>query len=432
MANEGQYINPIIQAMVHTAQNAKDAEQLKEKIRASKANEDFQSHHLDIQTQQAERDRDLRKQEVANQTDQIHALIDQMHLGNVGKIQDIAHKGGDLRGIYNKLGINVTGGEGPTASYAAQPQIPTVTQPAPSSGLSIPGVGNGIDPSAFGGPEQAAANAGNQAQAVAAGTSAGQLPAKLQEMTEEGKIRKGLQDAQIASAQSIDKYNRASAERIAQWNNNARIQAAGMGLAAANAGANENAVDDIYVTGNRTLPAGKFGLAIERSVPKGWTPLTKADNEIFDNALQADNIIKNARSLATNSYNTNPGGAFQTMIGFGEGAATKNRIEGLLGTLSKYFGRETGRLTDPDIERAKKLVYDPKLTEAENLGNVQKLDELLSKKIALVTKKYPKEQLQAILSKRGLDPDKFSGTSQAAAPIVENWVRGADGKLVKQ
>lgn len=408
MANEGQYINPIIEAMVHTAQNAKDAQELSERTRANKANEAYRQSQLAQQESQFEKDLEIKHRQADLYSSQIKDLLEHSQIDKIKELHGLKIGGVDIGAIFGQQG---QGGEGANASYAAQPQIPTVTNPGAGSGkVAIPGVGD-INPDALGSPAQQFDLARKQAEATASGTAAGQLPTKLTELTEEGKIRKNLQNAEIVSKEKVDFFNRVSAEKIAQWNNAARIKAAGMGLT--NIDPMDNTVNDIYITGNRTLPAGKFGLAIEGAVPKGWTPLSKTDNILFDNVTTANKIIQDARTLAAAGIN-NPGQALQGALGMGEVGATKNRVEGLLGNLARYFGQERGVMTEKDIDRAKKLVYSPRLSEAGNLKNVGELETLLNSKIALVTKKYPKDQLTAIMAARGLDASKFTGDAKSS------------------
>lgn len=433
MAGEAQYINPIIQAMGETSKRQAHAKDLTEKTRSAKAEENHRQQQLAQQEAQFEKQHELGQRELDLHTQTLKQAYELQNLNKLKELFGIAQAGGDVGAM---MGGSSTGGEGPNSSNAPQVQIPTVTNPNAQTGkVNIPGLGL-IDPKAFGSPEQANQNLQARFKAQAAGTSEGSEPtdtrraeADFKKQLEITNRQETVAAANRASMERVSADDRRSREKVAQANNATRIAVANLGLSASLA-PDSNVIDDIYVTGNRTLPGGKIGISIEGAAPKGWTPVTKADTSLFENVVTAKKLIDDARVLASNSYDTNPGEALKTAVGIGEGGATKNRVEGLLGNLARYFGQERGVLTEKDVDRAKKLIYSPRLSEAQNLKNVGELENLLNEKIALVTKKYPKDQLEAIMSRRGLDASKYGG---ATTPKVENWTKDPKtGKLVMQ
>jgi hypothetical protein len=170
MANEEQYINPIIQAMVHSATLQANAAHLEAQKKQNESENKLRQQQNDL----AEKRLEEEHQQHLDMLNKIHlpmlnAQLAAHKINTIEELRKVAQGGGDLGQIFP----------------AGQPQqnlpnLGNVELPgpelAPKPTINVEGVGQNIPPEAFGTPEGALKLMEGQARAKASGEAAGELP----------------------------------------------------------------------------------------------------------------------------------------------------------------------------------------------------------------------------------------------------------------
>lgn len=414
MSGEQQYYNPIIQAMAQTAQLSQQRE--RDVTAAKQHSEDLKlrQQHEDQQQKQQEREFKLRQDELkqqndhhqatlANATKLLEATIAQKHQMEIKNARDMIANGVGKEAYKNPgTGVNTASMPGVPQNPGVQPNLPDPNK-TPDGQITIDG--QNLPEGAFPSPEQESKMIQDRAFAKSQGTATGALDPKIQVIEKQQQGQKDLAG-----------INNTSRENIAKGNNATRIATTRATIAAheklkkdspeINPGDLNNTVNDIYLTGNTpftSIPA-KTREAIRNSSPTGWTPIDPKDKPKLDNVSVVGDILNIGKQLADYSWDKNPAEALKGAGGFGEVGKLKNQLTGLGGQLAEVFSKEGGRKTDADIKRAVELIYSPKLNAQQNSDNVKKAEGILKDLLKPIISKYPKDQLEGILSHRGIDP----------------------------
>jgi len=464
MSGEAQYYNPIIEAMTNSAQLAQQRARQLEDAKQHTENLKLRQQHQDAQEKQdqAEEKRKVRDQELKEEQNKREH---EDHRQKLEVAHRVAQAAVDAREIMMRE--NVAKGMASGIKKEAY-QDPGVDKTSYLPGL-IPNMGQtpanmvrigdkDIPADAFPTPESEIKRQGDLALAKAKGGAEGKAPSQMQVDDNRAGNQQTLAGINNKSRSDITDKLIKSREKIAflqdatkRFTSNAALKAHGeMGgdLSGFNVDDVSNVVNDLYLTGTDTINTipSKLRVGVKNSVPKGWTLIEKTDKPKLDAAESINKIINDSEELAPYSgMNDNVLKTIAGQAGFGHAGAVKDRLTGEAGKLARVFSDEKGVLTNPDIERALKLIYSPLRGEAENRANVAELRDLYKKIMKPVVSKYAPDQLNAILSKRGIDPsvviDESQGlggskSSNKLAPTgqktekVEEWKR-VNGKLVK-
>ena len=410
MSGENQYYNPIIQAMVSTAQLTQQRERDKEAAKQHAENIKLQTQHqAALEKQQAEQlkqnqqkidyEHEHQKATVENATQLLHAHLEQARNERIKEARDLIANGVKPTALQNP---------GVDASPVDMPGLIPQFGKTPEGMISVGG--QNLPVSAFPGPQEEAQRLKDRAFATAQGQVEARDPAK-----EAADLRAEQRQMDVA------KLNRDSAERIAQLNASTHLKVAQIGAAAHGGAADldptyvNNKVNDIYITGNSTetsIPA-KLKAAFGSNVPTGFTPIDPKDKPVLNDTAKIQDVLKIGKQLADFSLDSNPIEAMKSMAGFGDAAALRNQLTGLAGTIAETFGKEIGRKSEGDIQRATKLLYDPKLSKAQNLKNVQEAEKIFKDVLKPILSKYKnQDQLNGILAARGIDPALFTNSTE--------------------
>ena len=415
MAGENQYINPIIEAMVRTANNARDAASLAEKTRQSKAEEAFRQSQLAQQESQFEKDHELRQREADVAAQHMKALIEGLHIQNVGQLHGLASSGVDLGKIFGQG----NGGEGPTGSYAPQTQIPTVLNPNVNNaplGVNVPGVGGGIDPSAFGSPETQNRIVYNQAKAQAGGVAEGSAPTHEAQAAADFSRMVTLHSIDAERNKEVERMRADSAKEVERMRASAMLSAAQI---RANLGARidpeeiVNAYRGVITgqTGFSTLPkeikVGVLQLAGQRG-----TALPTNQKQYSDNLNQVsgiEDLIRQYKDLALN-YSRDAEGSNVlykmplingTQIPYTDLKSKSDALKAQGGALASFFDKQN-RKSDAEILRQFSGLFDPKSTIKQNLDKINSHVSVVKKGIKNTFAGINPEDINMITNDRGL------------------------------
>lgn len=423
MAGEDQYINPIIQAMLHTANIQADARSLAEKTRQSKAEEAFRQSQLQQQEGQFEKDLELRHRQADLYGQQIKSLLEHQHIENIKDLHGLGVAGVNIGAAMGQAGI---GGETPQGSFAPQPQIPTITNPSASSDkVNIPGVGN-VNPAAFGSPAQQAEIVFNQARAEAAGTQSIIGPEK--EKHDQADFLRGV------TLHNIDSARNQEVERMRAENNIivAQIHAAAT-RAALTAQADPEAIANAYKgifdgqTSYSALPrelkAGVNLLAGQRgsSLPTNQ----KQYSDRLDTVSGIEDLITQYKDLAINySRDSKDSNLLYrlpllngTKIPYTDLKSKADQLKATGGSLASFFDKQN-RKSDAEILRQFDGLFDPKSTMQQNLDKIEGHVKLVNTHLKGIFSGINPEDISMILSNRGLS--QLNPNAADVAPVKNN------------
>ncbi len=406
MAGEQEYIHPIIQAMIASHQLAQGSQHLKQQAEAEKNRKELEQQRIDQEKTRIENEHEYHKSLVENATQLLHAHLGQARNEAIKELQGMSSSGIDISKISPGT---------PQSNLPNMGNIPMTGELAPEQTINLPDLGiNNVPVSAFASPEKVFAL---RAKGIGLQKTA-ELGAEQPFIEKGQEFLEGQQGRLLASQVQREQETRKSAEKIAEGNNrSAELRA----RIAANAHINglkmgemfdpdsiQNGVNDIYITGNTTQYPTKMRQAILNAAPAGYTPIDKKDTPILDQIPKIEKTLDIANQLTEFSRNSNLGSTIGGAFGFGDAARLKNELTGVAGNIAETFGKEVGRKSEGDIQRAVKLLYSPTLTKAENQKNVTEAEQIFKSTLQPILGKYQnQEQLNAILSNRGIDPSRY-------------------------
>lgn len=408
-------LNPIVQAMLANVQAQQQAQQQAEVERSNKAHETQAAEQLAELKQQHKDDFEHNKGMLENATQLLQSQLKTQHLMRTKELADLVSSG--------------------------------KTKPQDVPGMigmqQIPGVEGLFTQGAFASPEDLAKQ---EAATIKAKTEA-QLGA-----AEPFKEKDDAREAQ--KAMNLAEFNRASAERVNRQTRETQLEVANINSAAsdrraliaaharmdaaARSGVSvdpqvmDSYINDSYITGNtqeQQIPQ-KLRPSIRAAVPKGWTPLTKADNDQIGGIALVDDLLNSVRTLS--SAGSGVMGRASAAIGIGKAGEAQRAVDGLLGNIARIFGGEKGVLTERDLTRARELTYSILNSDKANKDNPEKLEKFFKEKLRSVTGKYDPDQLEQIFAARGLSASKWSNKGDAVPATGRRKVDfDADGNLVE-
>ena len=463
MSGEEQYINPIIQAMVHSANLKKDALDRAEKAKQFAVTSKIQQQLADQSAKQIENEHSYHEATIKNATDLMQVHREQAKNESMKNILSIIHGGGNADlfkdpGTTSPIPIQIPGG----------PQGPTIPQgigATPPGMVDLPGIGRRPE-SSLPTPEGLNKLMEAQASAKSRGTAEGALPSHLELLAQQGK-----QAAQMALANHTAQMNNtlqqgANAERVARINNQAHLAATGLtgeyhlkGIQAmhdigmgSSFGTDDNSalnIIDNKIGGieNGTVGYGSLSKDEKRGADARASQLgiqlptdQKAYSKNLDSLDKMQVLIQQARNLANNYSRDTPGGGIIPKLtrGLSGKAISGSDLDSKLkewkstaGQLASQFD-ENNRKTDAEIIRNAIGAFDPAATKQQNLDKINSKIELMDPVIKRSFAGMKSEQVNRILMNRGITEFGGYSTPSSTQKGTENWTRDASGNLVKQ
>jgi len=456
MAGESEYYNPIIQAMARRAQldqqrerdvaSAKQhSEDSRLKEQHDKLEDSRKKKELELAIEKAQNEHEDRAARIVGAAEMAKGVAEAKRLNAIKTARDLITSGVGKEALQNPgTGVNTASSPG-IPHPGISPNLPDPTK-TPEGMITVSG--ENLPASAFPTPQEEALRVQNLAKAKNDPLVEGRM--KVGEQGIQG--RADLADINNkAKLDQIELQNK-SREKMNQLTNNTRVATTKAAITAyatlgGDPGELSNTVNDTYITGNtpfNSIPA-KTREAIRNSLPTGWTPIDPKDKPKLDQVGTVRDILDLGKRLADEySYDRNPQEALKAIAGMGEARGLRNQLEGMSGQLAELYGREGGRKTDADIKRAVGLIYSPSLSAETNLKNVKAAEKIFKDILKPTMSKYNKDQLNGILTSRGIDPSIIIDESGAFGPTkgagsgnsnkvskVENWKR-VNGKLVRE
>jgi len=435
MANEDQYINPIIQAMIHTSQTQQSAKELAEKTRQAKAEEGFRQSQLQQQESQFEKEHELNKRHLEMYHDQLQSVLEDQQIGRLKALQGIQQTGGDVGGMF---GGQSAGGEAPNKSYQSPIDIPTILNPNAGSGkVNIPGVGN-VNPNVFGSPSQQNQIIYDQSRAQAAGVGSVTGPEKERHDT-----------AEFERAMFIHKYDNDTREKDTRLKGAFDIEVAKIHAAAARSAlmtqTDPDAVAQAYkgVLGGQTsfsaLPkevkAGVLNLAGQRGT--NLPTNQKQQNDYLDNIGRMEEMMGMYKDLALNfSRDAKDSSIVYTVGGshvpFTELKSKINAAETLGGSLASFFDKQN-RKSDQEIKRQVTGLFDPRSSTKDNLDKINQHIKIINQNLKGIFSGINPEDVKVILQDRGIKdilPEESSSEAPNSPQSGRQYYRNSIGHRV--
>ncbi len=422
MADELDYVNPIIQAMVAAAQGKARAQEREQQKAQDKEQNQLQKERLKQEQQRIDAE--------AKARDATHELAKaQMELT---RQQHIYQQTSD---IWDKLNQQVAQGADPN-NFAAPSGNPRIGA-APIT--SIPGLGSAqFDPNSLASPAQRLKVEADRAAGIARSTTQAQQDVlkpieearaqrdqrfDLEKLGIQGENQIALEKARAADESKKQELLFKHQKDLNDADNKTSMAVARIRLSNLGKDLTDQTVssyiNDAYITGNISTIPTKLQPAIRNALPSNWTPINKADQTKFEGIPLVNALIDKGLQLSKESaQGLLQRGAAATGFGFlGSAGNTRQEVDALLGNIARIFGGEKGVLTQKDIERAKGLIYSLTATDDQNSQKIKDLEAIFKEGLKSTLDKYPPDQLSQILVKRGVDPDQFKGGGGKKDPL---------------
>lgn len=422
MANESQYYNPIVQAMIATAQqgNEKARTEIEQKQQqaAQKQAENEQklreSQFEQLKTQQ-EREHDIQLKELEQHQQMLGGALGLQQTEALKNLQDFHHGGGDLSQIAPQLlarfGVPAMG---------SQPNF------APGNSLSQNLAPTPDYNSMFGSPEQHVAMIRAAAAAQSGGQAEGALPSQLSLSAAKAQQELALQQnaQQFESSEANKKI--ASSEKIAGMSKNTQLGIANMENATRLQLGQWEYQPSPDTTRSMILGAGTGQYALNMGNPQeraaatamsnqGWRQIPKNDVEALKQTQSMGPLVSKMSTFIDKYLpDTQVGGAAQKLgMGVAEHVGwttnTQNeadQIDSQLVNAGKIIeGLTGGRITNTQIKLAGDAVVQPGLTKDQAKARLANFQDLLNNKITnTLMGGVPKDQQEALYKTQGIRP----------------------------
>lgn len=191
MAGEEQYINPIIQSMISTAQLSQRGKANEEEKRKNIEAEKARQEQLKQEQQRITNENEYRKAMVEHESKRLQLEHDQASLHSRQIIADLVGKGFDV----GKLGFPQAGSN-PTQLNAGNATLPDFQQPANEPTYQIPGIDQPVPASGFPSSSELLAKEMERARGIAGAQTQGQMeaakPFKIEDLNRETAAKKDI------------------------------------------------------------------------------------------------------------------------------------------------------------------------------------------------------------------------------------------------
>lgn len=445
--NEDQYYNPIIQAMIHTAQLQKQGQQQEIEKQKNKEEAAVRQEQLKQTQQQIE-------QAHENQLEQ-HRLT--------GRHLDIQEQQAGLQAEMHKfqsmkIAQELMQNADPEARKKIAAMIPTSIRNAisPQNQIQFQQPGQQPTPGPVVAPDEqtnplaglysddvANAHIYNQSAAKSGGTAAGEEPFKARD--EERKFKSASDLLGVHSKYDLIHLEKQQqglkelADINGRWHllGSAALRRAGD---LADADTVKQVVDGLY---NATVDWTKLPKELKDSVVKYAGAIGEASTLPTDYKKQSaritalsniEPIMQHLEDLAQNFSRDSPGAFAKGNQEFGiplvggtvgrvaEGsdlASRQGTLSGFLGQFAAFFDNWPGRKSNQEIERMKQGAFDPKATMAQNKKKIEEHAKLMKSAVQDMIVGMKPERAKQLLLEHNLDPDKYLGQGSDSGEIKE-------------
>lgn len=464
MSNEAQYINPIIQAMISSAQIHQGKEELKQRALQAKADEDLRSRAQDAHEKQIEYEHQQAQDMLTKyHLPMLQATLQKASMDARDHVQRALASGVDPS-AFRHPDQQIQGGGIPGIG-----DIPDFTKPGTPAGmLTLPGTGENIPISAFPDPTKASSIAANRIAADTAAKAGAELPFQLQLANLHYNNQSALQQqAQDFQSKNLDKQLEASKLKD-QFDKATQLQIAGMTL-----GSHEKIA---------MMEHGITPEQLQSGVVQAMTGMRKfTSDNIYDRNIMQTLEASGGRPLDPKEADTlkqlnGLGQTFDKMEGFITKNLPSEKKEGSLAATGKAYaqgliaksglptdiktdfdtiksdalrvgrgleGMTGGRVLSKQLDLDLNSLVGPGITQEQALRKLQSLkNQYINQEQNVIMGGLPDVQKKAIIQKYGLQQP--SGTDTGTLPIgqrppgipappitpKQQWVRDGKGNII--
>lgn len=384
MADPTEFIHPIIQAMLASAENDRKLAQQKETNRSNQADEAARQQQIDQVKQSHIDDYGLAKQRLDAEVSHLQSQMDMEHVSKLKDLSDLVSSGAvKPQEVQGALGVQ-----------------------------TFPGVQGGYAAGTFQTPEEHLQSLAKQTGAITTAQEAAKQP--FEQAARDDQYDKAVKVANIGASgrEDVARIADESRQYKAKLDNDYRNQVLDMKIQAlknGNATPDEaaNLYHDVYISGTT-----KYGTlnkqqraSVDAIVPKNHTPIDPKDNEAFDNIPSVQNIFNTASQLSGYSFKPGSGNMLETLQGHlgigGEQKALADALKTDVERLIPIYTKVT-RASGAEIRQQFEGLYSPYNSPKENAEKIAKAESFFDSIIQPVLAKYPKDQATQILSNRNI------------------------------
>lgn len=455
MAGEDQYINPIIQAMVHSAQLGQQRLETQERAKQ------FTQENKIRQQLADQANTELQNQSKYHQdvTENAHARLQleekESHLHALEVARQVIQGGTQPQDVQGSGSAAIAPSPGLPAGVPAQPQM-----------QQVPGIeGLQFPKGTFPGPQQEAERIKLEAGAKARGEAEGRLPSE-QALAATNHANKLLEnEANLNNALKLHAQEGAEQEKIANIHGGYQLAASNVagkyhllgiekmhslgldGLGEDSGGAINtvnNAIDGILdgQTDYKGLRPDLKRAVDAVTGQRGWQiPTNQKDyQKKLDTVGNIQTLMQQYRDLAQNYSSDSPGGGGSFLQRQQKGqlggivpvSPLNSKLDAMKatgGTLATFFDQQN-RKSDAEILRQVTGSFDPKATVKENLDKLNTKQDLLNTTVRNTFAGFKPEQINYVLGNRKIvdfGGFKDSSSTKTGKPGNIKWITGPDG-----
>lgn len=409
MANEQQYYNPIIQAMIASVQAQQNAQRQGTEAQNMQAQRQAQEEQIANQKEEITNRHEIEKGTLENATKLLGAHLAQSHLEQMGAFQKMIGEGANPQQL--------------------QPQAPDIPMDA------------------FAGPQQLAQQKASEAGGVVTAQESARQPFEMAAADRQlrnqlvtlgatGQNQKDLEGLRATEESQLEKMRSANAQSVA--NINGRYHLMGMGMLAQNGQEGQGTqakqlVDGLYdgSTDYSKLTADEKRLVQQYTSGTGELnslPLNQKDYTTKLNAIGGlQSLMDQFRDMAQNYSVDSPGslekgniraktpiGTYGVTLPGSDLASKEAALKSQGGTLGTFFDQQN-RKSDAEIMRQISGEFDPTATIKQNMDKVNSHMPRLQQTVKSTFVGMSPDRVNKVLGDRGItDFGAFGGTATAA------------------
>lgn len=464
MSNEAQYINPILQAMISSAQIHQGKEELKQRALQAKADEELRSRAQDTHEKQVEYEHQHAQDMLEAQTKIISGKLMENRIAARKHVMESLANGVDPS-AFQLPDQSIPGGGIPGIGT-----IPQFTKPGTPEGMLTTPAGENLPVTAFPNPQQTTQLLAGRTKAVAGAQEEGKKEAEEPYLISAANrnIDAETKKLQLEHANKLAELDKIGANNINVANVHGKymIQAEqertagqikgitiahGLGLDDKQSAVANN-LEDSLINGQADwskLTKDEKTAVQQIATAKGHTlPMDAKDYKAkLDTISSVQKLIDNARDLANRFSSDSPEGSYVGGLvkPFILGTDIKAKLDELKsdgGQLASFFDKQQ-RKSDAEILRQVAGVFSPTNTKAQNMANINAKAAQLNNGVKQLFAGIPDAQKNYVLGNRGItDFGGYGDTGTLppgqrppgipAPPIVpkQQWVRDAQGNII--
>ena len=396
MAGEDQYINPIIQAMISSAQLAQSAQGQKNQVAQQKVADAQRDKMIQQEQDRLQEEHDYHNATIKNATDLLQAHLAQAHnetaFQRIQNFKDLS----DLQAIGVNIGKLFPGQPTNNLPQTGNPEIdndPSLTQQTVSL-PGNPGDQQNIPLSAFPNPDEATSHQAQLLHAASFAKTQGEMEAMAPYTATANSFTEKLRKQEADAAMQRTLAQGANAERVAGIRTQAEQDIAnarnavenhrteleygfGEGSPMADIAAN---AEEAGVNGEQDpskQPANlRRGIAAAAAAKGDVIPTDfKAYTAALTGAKVTQGLLDQARDIANQFSSDSKGNSFlgnavKQHFGFTDVGSAVDSLESQVNTVAKSLG--INRTSNAEMDRTFKGLFSPTRSTAQNLQNIDK------------------------------------------------------------